>query len=92
MKKLVVKKDFVIKTSLAILLTGFVMFYFADGVGKILRRSGSDFYRYSAFVKGIFEIIILIFSAITINKSKLNIFYSILILTGLFLIGQFFLS
>lgn len=92
MKKLVIKQDIVIKTSLGILLIAFVMFYFADGIGKILRRSGSDFYRYSAIVKGIFEIIILVFSAITLRKSKLHIFYSILILTGFFLMGQFFLS
>jgi len=92
MKHLVIKKSTLYSFSIALLTIAFVTFYFTDGLGKILRRGGSEFYRYSVFLKGFFEIFALGFSLIALNKSKFNILLGITILFFGFLIGQFFLS
>jgi hypothetical protein len=92
MKKLIINSKTLFNTSLAMLLFAFVIFYFSDGISKILFRSGSGFYRFGPIVKGLFEIIILIYSIITINRAKANILATLGILTGVFLTGQFFLS
>lgn len=92
MKKLIINKKTLFSISLGILLSAFVIFYFSDGISKVLYRSGSGFYRYGPIVKGSFEILILIYAIITVNRAKANILGAIGILTGVFLIGQFFLS
>jgi hypothetical protein len=89
---LVIKKTTLLSFSIWLLAVAFVIFYFTDGLGKILQRGGSGFYRYSAFLKGFFEIVVLIFSLIALNRSKINILISIVILLFGFFIGQFFLS
>lgn len=92
MKRLTITNHTIFTISSWILVTAFVLFYFSDGIGKILQRGGSSFSRYSAFLKAFFEIIILLFSFLTLRKSKANILFTLLILFIAFLIGQFFLS
>ncbi len=92
MKNIVIKKSTLFSFSVGLLAVAFVTFYFTDGLGKILQRGGSGFYRYSAFLKGFFEIFALGFSLIALSKSKINILLGITILLLGFLIGQFFLS
>ncbi|WP_410006579.1 hypothetical protein [Aequorivita nionensis] len=92
MKNLVIKKSTLYSFSIGLLTIAFVTFYFTDGLGKILRRGGSEFYRYSAFLKGFFEIFALGFSLIAVSKSKINILLGITMLLFGFLIGQLFLS
>ena len=92
MQNLVLKRSTLYSLSIGLLAVAFVTFYFSDGLGKILQRSESGFYRYSAFLKGFFELMALALSFIAINKSKLNILLGIIILLCGFLIGQYFLS
>lgn len=92
MKKFIIKNHTIATISIGILVTAFVLFYFSDGFGKVLRRGGSAFFRYSAFLKAFFEIIVLVFSIFTLRKSKAHILLTLLILFLTFLIGQFFLS
>lgn len=92
MRKLVIKKSVISKFAIFLLVIAFVTFYFVDGLGKILQRSGSDFYRYGAFLKAFFEIFALGFSIITISRSKINLLSSLLYFLIAFLLGQYFLS
>ena len=92
MRKLVIKKSVISKFAIFLLAVAFVTFYFVDGLGKVLQRSGSEFSRYGAIFKAFFEIFALGFSIITISKSKINILSSILYFFLAFLLGQYFLS
>ncbi len=80
------------KISSNILAVAFVLFYFSDGLGKYLLSEESSFFRYSAFLKAIFEILILAFASLTLTRGKLNILIVLLILFLSFLIGQYFLA
>ncbi len=92
MKKLLINSKTLFSISLGILLFAFVLFYFSDGLSKISYRSGSGFYRFGLIIKGLFEIVILLYAIITFNRAKASILSAIGILTGVFLIGQFFLG
>jgi len=92
MSRLFINNKTLYKFALGLLIIFFVLFYFSDGLGKILYRSGSGFYRYSAILKGFFEIFVLAYSLITLKKQKAYVFIAILLLVSCFLIGQFFLS
>jgi len=92
MDSLTIKSESIQKFSLFLLIFSFVIFYFSDGLSKILFRTGVEFYRYSQIVKALFTVIILIYGIITLNKSKANILIAIILLIINFLIGQYFLS
>jgi len=92
MKSYIIKRSSLYIYSIDLLVIAFVTFYFTDGMSKILLRTGSDFHRYSAFVKGFFEIFILGFAIVTVTRSKLNLLASLGLFLISFLIGQFFLS
>lgn len=92
MAKAILTPYFKYRSSVAILGTSFFIFYFSDALGKYLLQSGSSFFRYSAFVKAFFEILILCYAIITLNRTKANVLFGIAILTVTFLVGQLFLS
>jgi len=92
MKRYVIKSETIRRISLAILLTSFVIFFFSDGISKILYRSDSDFHRYSRIIKAIFTFIILIYGTLTLNRTKADILICIVLLTLSFFVGQFFLG
>ena len=78
--------------ALWLLSFSFILFYFSDGIAKLLRRSGESYTPYSAILKGGIQILILLYSLITLKKTKVNVLLAMCLLTGCFLIGQFFLS
>ncbi len=78
--------------ALQLLIIAFVLFYFTDGAYKIVARAGHISYRFGPIIKGVFVGFILIYSFLTLNKSKFYILLSICVLICCFLIGQFFLS
>lgn len=92
MTKLAIKSVSIQKLSLFLLIFSFVIFYFSDGLSKVLYRTGAEFHRYSQIVKALFTLIILIYGIITLNKSKANILIVIILIIINFLIGQYFLS
>lgn len=92
MEKLIIKSESIQKISFFILIFSFVIFYFSDGLSKVLYRTGADFYRYSQIVKALFTVIILVYGIITLNKSKADILIVIILLVINFIIGQYFLS
>ena len=91
MTKLSINKISIFSLAEWLLITFFIIFYFSDGIGKILFRTGADFHRYSAIIKGFFELLILLYSIATLNKPKLNTLIVVISLVSFFLIGQFFL-
>lgn len=92
MEKLVIKSESIRRFSLFILIMSFVVFYFSDGVSKILYRTGAEFHRYSQIIKACATIFVLIYGIFTLNRSKSNILIAIALLIINFLIGQYFLS
>jgi len=91
MSAFIIKYQTICIISLYLLLISFVAFYLTDGISKTISRTSSDFHRYGSIVKGGFELFVLGYSIITIRKQKLEFLVAILILFGIFLIGQFFL-
>lgn len=92
MNKMVISQKSLFKISVSLLTIAFVLFYFSDGIGKLLYRSGAGYTPYSAILKGLFEVVILSYAIITLRKQKATIIFAVLLLLGSFLIGQFFLS
>src|SRR5690554_1476595 len=90
--KLIIKAGTVRNLSLSLLIVSFIVFYFSDGISKILYRSGADFHRYSRIIKAVFSFLVLIYGILTLNRKKANILIGILILIANFLLGQYFLS
>ena len=74
--------------ALNLLVGGFVVFYFTDALYKLSGKS----IRLGPLVKGVFELIVLLFSLITLRRAKLNIFVGIFLLIISFFIGQYFLG
>lgn len=77
---------------MGIMAIAFTLFYFSDGMGKYLLKEEAGFFRYSAIIKAIFEILILGYAVLTLRKAKFSILIVLFILLVSFLIGQFFLS
>ncbi len=92
MKRIVINQNGLFKVSISLLTIAFVLFYFSDGVGKMVYRSGAGYTPYSAILKGFFEIVILLYAIVTLRKAKATIIFAIFLLLVSFLIGQFFLS
>lgn len=90
--KFVLSQKLLSHIAIGILIFFFTIFYVGDGVTKFLFRAGADFYRYGLFIKAFSCFVVLIYGMIFLNRSKLNIFLLMLILTVFFLIGQYFLS
>lgn len=91
MTKLFLNKVSLFSIAQYLLITFFILFYFSDGVGKILYRTGADFHRYGPIIKGFFELLVIFYSIVFLKKSKLNTLIVIFGLIVFFLIGQFFL-
>jgi len=78
--------------SIALFIVAFIVFYFTDGLSKYIFRTNAGFYRFGPIIKGLFEMLVLLYGLITLRNSKLIFLSGILLLALSFLIGQFFLS
>lgn len=75
-----------------VLAIGFLLFYFSDGLGKIIERNDLGFHRYSAIFKGLMEIFFLLYGCFLFTKQKISVLIIMLTLFSCFLVGQYFLS
>ena len=77
--------------AIRLFLLALPLFYFIDGLYKILYVVGIDF-RIGPIIKGFFVIFILFYSLLNLNKSKLHIYLTLFLLSCCFFVGQFFLD
>jgi hypothetical protein len=66
--------------------------FLADGISKYLLVQGNGFYRISLLVNIVFEIIIIFYLLININKTIFKYFFLIIILYICFIIGQLLIN
>ena len=92
MKKFKINSFTIYFISVWLLVLFFILFYISDGLAKVIRRSGGGYVPYSVILKGFFEILILIYSILTLKKTKAYFILTMFLLSLCFLIGQFFLS
>ena len=74
--------------ALNLLLGAFVVFYVVDGLYKLSHET----IRLGPIVKGGFQLLVLLFALLTLNRAKLNIIVGIFFLGLSFVIGQYYLG
>ena len=92
MKKNIINSKTLYAIATWLLVVFFLLFYVSDGISKISKLSGEGYTPYSAILKGFFEMLILVYTLITLKKSKAYFLLAIFLLSVCFLIGQLFLG
>lgn len=79
----------IVKASAYLLAIGLLLFYFTGGLYKYLIRMHGIEFRFGPLIKGFYQLIIILYLFLSINKNKLHLLAGIFVLVIIFLIGQF---
>ncbi len=66
-----------------------VVFYLSEAITKIAAFYKASFYNYSALIKGIFILFVILFTAINFNKKRKTLSVFLILMSIFFIIGQY---
>lgn len=79
-----------IKNDLDLQLAGLlVIFYISEGLTKYFILTGATFHNYSALVKGIFSLFVVIFAVLNTTRKRKSLLFFFIAFILIFLIGQY---